>query len=263
MTTENPQRAADAPIPLAIWGPSSAGKTVLLAQLYLEIQSQGGEWTIRPTAESLKFIDRMQEWRVNNRFPPATPVGEPDRIVYVFHNQRTGVRASLQVEDRAGTDYEKQEPEARRRLNAAAGLVLLVDPFREQRHLQLELRRLMDTMYVEREDARGRDPRPIAVCISKADVLIESPSDLERARLDPDGFVRDRDCWNLVPLLERFCGNYRLFPVSGVGVNLNFGVVEPNIFYDESFRFRVGNRGIPFNLLAPFSWLIARITDNT
>lgn len=249
------------PIPLAIWGPSSAGKTVLLAQLYLEVHSQGGEWTIRPTADSLKFIDRMQEWRVDNRFPPATPVGEPDRIVYVFHNERTGANASLQVEDRAGTDYERQEPDTRQRLNAAAGLVLLVDPYREQRNLQLELRRLMDTMYVEREEFRAKDPRPIAVCISKADVLIETPADLERACRDPDGFVRDHDRWNLVPLLDRCCGNYRLFPVSGVGVHLHYGVVEPNTFYDESLRLRIGNRGAPFNLLAPFAWLIGRITE--
>ncbi|MFO1429791.1 MAG: hypothetical protein U1F76_06580 [Candidatus Competibacteraceae bacterium] len=254
--------AVDQAIQLAIWGPSASGKTMLLAQLYLEIHAEKGDWDIYPTQKSLEFIDRMQEWRINNLFPPATPVGKKDQIIYEFFNHRTQVKASLLVEDRAGKDYESQEEESRQRMNTAAGLVLLVDPFREQGKLYLELSRLLNRMHVDRQEPEPKDRRPFAVCISKADFLIESPADYRRACQEPDVFVRDNDRWGLVPLLDRFCSNYRLFPVSAVGVQVRYGVIEPIAFYDENLKLRTGAQGRPFNLMAPFTWLIDQVTVN-
>ncbi len=250
------------PIQLAIWGPSAAGKTVLLAQLYLEIYAERGDWDIYPTQKSLEFIERMQEWRVNNLFPPATPVGQKDQIIYQFVNHRTHAKAALLVEDRAGKDYESQEEESRQRLNTAEGLVILVDPFREQRSLYVELSRLLNRMHVDRQEPEQKDRRPIAVCISKADFLIESPADYRRACEEPDAFVRENDRWSLAPLLDRFCANYRLFPVSAVGVQLHYGVIEAIAFYDENLKLRIGSKGKPFNLMAPFTWLIDQLTAN-
>ncbi len=108
-----------------------------------------------------------------------------------------------------------------------------------------------------------KDDRPIAVCVSKADVLIESPQDLRRAREDPDGFVREHDRMGLVRALDRFCSNYRLFPVSAAGVLLHRGVIEPMVFYDEKLVPRVRPGGELLNLMEPFTWLLDQVTSRS
>ena len=55
-----PSAPAPDPIHLTLWGPSAAGKTVLLAQIYIETAGGDGEWEIFPTAESHEFIRQMR-----------------------------------------------------------------------------------------------------------------------------------------------------------------------------------------------------------
>jgi len=254
-------------IPLAIWGPAASGKTVLMAQLHLESHAEAGEWDIYPTRQdSLDFIHQMQERRLDNQFPPATAVGRKEHIAYEFVNRKTGVRASLAVEDRAGQDYERMEEDARARLNAAAGLVLLIDPTRNQRDIQSQLSRMLFQMHTDLRAGRAaeadpKDRRPIAVCVSKADELLRWPADYRRACQAPDAFVREADRWDLTPMLEKFCANYRFFPLSAVGVALSHGVLEPNTFYDENFNLRIKTKGKPFNLMTPFAWLIGQLAE--
>ena len=64
---------------------------------------------------------------------------------------------------------------------------------------------------------------------------------------------------SLTPLLDRFSSNYRLFPLSSVGVRLHYGVIETVVFYDENLRLRLGGAGKSFNLMAPFNWLINQV----
>jgi len=262
--------ADEAAIPLAIWGPIASGKTLLMAQLHLETHAGPGEWDVYPAQQSaLQFIHQMQECRLNNEFPPATAVGLEEQIAYEFVNRNTGARATLAVEDRGGKDYEHEtlHQDARQRVNSAAGLVLLIDPSRDTRHVQSQLSHLLLQMHGDRRaDAASadglKDLRPIAVCVSKADGLIESPADYHRACADPDGFVRAKDRWGMAPLLDKFCANYRFFAVSAVGVALRHGVIEANTFYDENFNLRLKSQGKPFNLMAPFAWLIGQLAAN-
>ena len=253
---------------LTVWGPAASGKTVLMAQLHLENPVDGGDWDIYPTQQaSLDFIHQMKERRLDNQFPPATAVGRKDQIGYGFFNRRTGVRASLLAEDRAGQDYERLEDDARGRLNTAAGLVLLIDPTRDPRDIQSQVSRMLFQMHTDRragqpQASSPKDPRPIAVCVSKADELLGWASDYRRACLEPDAFVREADRWDLSPLLEKFCANYRFFPVSAVGVDLCHGVLEANTFYDENYNLRIKTKGKPFNLMNPFTWLIGQLTEN-
>lgn len=252
---------------LAIWGPAGAGKTVLMAQLHLETQAGQGEWEVYPTDHgALKFIQQMQEHRLNNEFPPATAVGGKEQVAYEFFNRASGARVALSVEDRAGKDFEHESlhEEARQRVNTAAGLVLLIDPTREPRHIQAQMSHLLMRMHTDRRASQPqgespKDPRPIAVCVSKADGLVERPVDYMRACQAPDAFVRDNDRWGLVPLLDKFCANYRLFPLSAVGVHLRHGVIESNTFYDENFNLRLKAPTRPFNLMAPFTWLVGQL----
>src|SRR5262249_29154659 len=117
---------------LALWGPSAAGKTALLAQLFL-LPVTGEGWEVFPTEASLPFIEQMQtRLQTENLFPEPSTVGNVDKLLYHFVNRKLGTRAALRVEDRAGLDSEQMSPEWQQRLNAADGLVLLFDPVRER-----------------------------------------------------------------------------------------------------------------------------------
>jgi len=242
---------------LALWGPSAAGKTALLAQLY---DRAHGDWTIYPTAESLPFIERMQPvLQANNLFPMATSLGNPERIVYLFRNHETGAAGTLHVEDRAGKDFEERNEETQERLRSAEGLVLLFDPARDPQKLAGEVRATLQRLQVISERGSEKDSRPIAVCLSKADLMIRTPGDLRRVREEPDAFVRERMAPGLADWIERFCSNFRLFPVSAAGVRVRRGVVQPVVFYDERLQFRIGHGGEPINLIEPFLWIFEQL----
>ena len=68
------------------------------------------------------------------------------------------------------------------------------------------------------------------------------------------------DHWGLSRLFNRYSANYRFFPVSAAGVELIFGIAEPNIFYDENLTVRVKGKSHSFNLMAPFDWLIGELS---
>lgn len=242
---------------LALWGPSAAGKTALLAQLF---DRDHGDWEIYPTQDSLSFIERMQPvLQTNNLFPPATMVGDRERIVYLFRNGKTGAAGTLHVEDRAGKDFEDMVEEGQQRLRSADGLVLLFDPTRDPRKLAGEVRTTLQRLHVISERGTEKDPRPIAICLSKADLMIRTPDDLRHVREAPDLFVRERMAPSLSDSIDRFCSNFKLFPVSAAGVRVRRGVVEPVVFYDEQLRFRIGHGGEPINLIEPFLWIFEQL----
>ncbi len=260
-----PSKRSRAPVRLALWGPSAAGKTVLLAQLYLYMKRCEGpnDWEVFPTEQSLAFIKQMREMMLReNLFPKATVTGIPERVVYQFSKPTTGDKASLLVEDRAGSEYEKLNAQAQERLRSADGLVLIFDPTRDRTSLEIEISQTLEDVHVQSGRDGERDDRPIAVCISKADTLITTPADLQRATDDPDGFVRTHE--KIAPILfavlERFCSTVKFFPVSAAGIHLHHGVVEPTVFYDESMTPRIARSGEPFNLMAPFAWVLDQIT---
>jgi GTPase SAR1 family protein len=246
-------------IHLALWGPSASGKTVLLAQLYNSKSGTGG-WDIYPTQESLPFVEQMQaRLQSENRFPPFTTVGHADNLLYEFVNRETGAHGSLQVEDRAGRESEELNAESQQRLNAADGLVLLFDPTRDPQVLRLEVQRTLQRLHVAGKRKTEKDPRPIAVCLSKADLLIRTAEDARRATEEPDAFVRERMVADLGGWIDHFCSNYRLFPVSAAGIRVRRGVVEPVVFFDEQLQPRIRPDGQPINLAEPFLWVFEQV----
>jgi hypothetical protein len=251
------------PVQLAIWGPSSSGKTALVAKLYLEDQDTG--WEIFPTEKSMKFIHDMRAaMRSSNLFPKATVKGkEGEQIEYLLRHKNTGAEASLRMEDRAGSESETLSDPIRRQLGEANGLVLLFDPAAEGIALESQVWKTLEHVHVASGRGVHKDDRPIAVCVSKADLLIETVEDLRSAIDDPDGFVRRHDKMNLVRALDRFCTNYKLFPVSAAGIRLRHGVVEPVVFYDETLLPRIGPGGQPLNVMAPFAWLLDQVTNRS
>lgn len=250
------------PIRLAMWGPSSAGKTALLARLYLDDEEKIA-WDVFPTATSLQFIQDMRNhMRTSNAFPPATTAAV-EQIEYQFRHREIGTEASLRLEDRAGSESEKLSDSIRAQLTEAQGLVLVFDPLAEGPALESQVWRTLEHVHVASGRGMRKDPRPIAVCVTKADVLIETIDDLRSARTDPDGFVRRHDRMGLVKALDRLCENYKLFPVSAAGIRVRHGVLEPVVFYDEALRPRLCPGGSPLNVKAPFVWLLDQVTSRS
>lgn len=261
-----PAHGTEKTVRLALWGPAAAGKTALVANLFLDAHDP--DWAVFPAQQSLEFVDSLRgRMKLGNQFPAATRVGEPQGIEYYFEHRASGIIASLQLEDRAGTESEALEAEnlggktsLKNRLGVADGLVVLFDPTKEPQHLESLVSRTFELLHVASGRKAGRDPRPIAVCVSKADLLIEHPDDFRKALDSPDEFVRERVA-SVVGAIDRYCSNYRLFPLSAAGVRLRFGSIEPVVFIDEALEPRICPGGTPFNLMAPFTWLLNQLTE--
>lgn len=246
------------PRKIALWGAVGSGKTALLSALFHE--AAGTDLRVLPTEASQGFLRERGHDRAENRFPPPTAVTEPDTAF--FFVEAEGVEAELHIHDRAGSHWEKLDPGAHDELRQADGALLLVDPFAELLELEQQLTETLTALFV----AQGRvDARPFAVCLSKADALIETPEDLGMAVQQPGEFAR-RILRKRMPTLEeriaRFCARYALFAVSSVGVRLRHGMVESTAFLDERLRWRHGHGGTPVNLAAPFVWLLREIGAN-
>jgi hypothetical protein len=257
------------PIEIALWGPTAAGKTAFVAKLYLD--SQDDQWEVFSTGKSLTFVQDMRERiRKDNLFPKATAVGHMWDIEYIFTHRKTRVRWSMQLEDRAGYHSQELEEAARedekagvvslkRRLQSADGLVLVFDPLANEVALENSVANTLELLNVASGRVGLKEERPIAVCFSKADVLIRTPQDLRRAVDQPDEFVRERMPAALVRPLDRLCSNYRLFPVSAAGVRTRYGIIEPAVFVDEACEPRISPGGAAFNLMAPFTWILGEL----
>lgn len=246
---------------LCLWGPSSAGKTALLAQLFHLGTQAGTDWEALPAAGAQDFVETTrQRMREENRFPGATAPGSLSvkELGYHFRHRTRDAVACLTVEDRAGVDWEQYVPIGQA-LIEADGLVLVLDATHEPARLEGFLSRTLQRLSHARGQSPRRDSRPIAVCLSKADLWIRTAEELASARREPGPFVRrwlDPRC--LVPL-DTYCERFELFPVSAVGVRLRWGAVEPTVFVDEKGEERFCPRGRPVNLLEPFAWVLDRL----
>jgi GTPase SAR1 family protein len=248
-------------VTVALWGPASAGKTVFLAQLYLQPFSMKTDWDIFATEDSQRFLEQVQKEIDNNRFPPATTINDIQKVAYTFRHRVTGREAALIIEDRAGVESTNLTEESKKRLNEADGLLLLFDPEAEPRLLAHKIEETLRKLHIAAARGARSDQRPIAVCLSKCDLLIDTPEDLERARQNPREFVLEKITPDLVQWLGKYCADFELFPVSSVGIRLRHGAIERVVFYDEAFALRMGADGASINLMAPFEWLFNRIEE--
>lgn len=245
---------------VALWGPSAAGKTAFLAQLFRRYSNFASEWEIFPTADANRFLEIVGSEIDRNCFPKATVVSDTiSNVAYLFRHRNSGKEVALVVEDRPGIESEELTEEGKKRLNEAHGLILIFDPERERRSLESQIEQTLRKLYVAANRGTQKDERPIAVCLSKADRLIETAIDLQRAVDSPREFVLEKITSDLAAWLGRYCRNYELFPISSAGVRLRHGIVEPAIFLDEQLMLRMGSEGEPINLMAPFEWLFDRI----
>ncbi|MEO1083426.1 MAG: hypothetical protein AAFY88_04225, partial [Acidobacteriota bacterium] len=200
------------------------------------------------------FAAMRRRLAVDGHFPAATPLAHRERLSYAFQDRTSRWRAVLTLEDRAGALFEYNEETVLERLRDADALVLLFDPRRDPMRLRTEILQTLERIHAERGFGSEPDPRPTAVCLSKADVLMRTLDDFELARRSPGDFVKRHLDASLVASLKRYCGRFELFPVAAVGLDAAWGVLEPRLVVDELGRDRPIPGGASLNLLAPFVW---------
>lgn len=241
---------------VALWGPTSSGKTAFLSQLYFQ---HSDEWDVFPTQDSLAFLEVVRPFMEKNSFPRPTAVATMKRVAYTFQNKKTAKEFALVVEDRPGEESEVLREDGKKRFNDALGLVLLFDAEKDLRLLERQIEQTLAYLNVAADRGSKKDDRPFAICLSKADLKIRSADDLQRALERPREFVLEKISLDIVHWVDKFCSNYEFFPVSSIGVRLRHGVIEPIVFYDETLSLRMGSDGQSVNLLRPFAWLFDRI----
>lgn len=272
--TKEPDSSAidsDSDIYLTLWGPSAAGKTVFLAQLDIAASANvhqdpnKKDWQIFPKSVSIDFTSAMREqMRKENHFPKAT-TGSVEEIAFTF--KKGNINATLKVDDRPGAHYEdyvslqskadKTQMEAH--LSQTEGFVLLFDP-------DAEIAKLAQQIWSTVERLGHDNTRPVAICVSKSDLLVETTHDYQAmTSADPKqqhdfvkNYLLSKD-ERLLDTIERYTTNYRFFPVSAAGIRHHYGIIEPVVFYDESFKPRICSEDKPINLLAPFFWVLDEI----
>ena len=267
---------------LALWGLSQAGKTAFLAQLFHQPMNE--KWQVWPRATSRKFFTDTQADTFANKFSPPTPLNEPAQVVCTLQRRSDGLTVALQVEDRSGKHWEWEaaldqsgadtgnpvsdgtavgnEEETGSRdpsevLRKAAGLIVMLHPTPNPKALERQVTRTLFELFIARD--HQRDPRPVAICLSKADSLVRTPQELREAIEEPERFVLRRFPADLETWVRKYCTDPKFFPVSAVGVKLRYGVVEPMIMRDVTLTMRKGVGGKPINLMAPFDWIITRL----
>lgn len=257
-------------IKLSLWGPPSAGKTVFVSQLYWQGTDSSSDWDIRLLSEDSKqYMSQMYDTIQNkNKFPLGTNLGHDNKIEFLIINEKENIQANLFIEDRAGAHYSgeaeasdgnlKLEESIVEILKQSDGLIFLFDPSREKSILFSEVWNTMQTLQLELSGGRKKIQIPVAVCLTKADNEIDSLEKFNFALKDPDTFVREYAEISLIELLDKYCENYSLFPVSSVGIKVSEYLVEPIVFYDDALESRVvpNDETKTINLLSPFVWLM-------
>jgi len=245
---------------IGLWGPSSSGKTVWLAQLYLRLHHLKTEWKVFPaTSETQRFIELMRSLIVDQRrFPDGTLEGSGVKIEYEFAHPGHPDKLHVFTEDRAGVLSERLGDAELQAFGEAHGLMVLLDL--ERPNYASEVRRTLERFFLHARDSKqDRDMRPVVFCLSKADRRISDHSDFEFAHREPEEFVRRQLEPELLEFVNQYCGRHTYFPVSAVGVQIDFGLVRPAVYYDERLSLRLLNEGVPVHLLTPFEWLFEEL----
>jgi hypothetical protein len=248
---------------LRIWGAPSSGKTAYLAQLFLRPDHGGDrQWSVHlpPGSDQAWYKSRLEQLYTENRFPEPTPPGTTDRLSYRLVNERRGRSVTIAIEDRPGSEYQDFDQATAQRLARADGLLLLVDPMHDPAQQNREVRSAFLAIQQERRDL-AKDPRPLALCVSKCDEYIQSVEDWYLAKEHPEGFLRELIGPTIANAVADRFEDYRLFALSAAGLHIAHGAVRPSVFYDETFEPRIATLGEPLNLLEPLIWLLERIGE--
>ncbi|MBL8213833.1 MAG: GTPase domain-containing protein [Bryobacterales bacterium] len=238
---------------IGLWGRSEAGKTALLYQLCTHVTQTG--WQVFPNEAARPFLENAASLAAQNRFPQPTALGTRAQVVYDLCSPQ-GQSASIHVTDKAGEELEELSDEVTAELNSCDGLLLLFDCMEPRSQLQTGLKRLLNSLHMARQAGAARNPKPIAICLTKADRLMETEADMHLAIEQPARFVSERIDPALAVIAETRLSCFQLFPVSAAGVFVKEGALRSATFFDESLSPRLATGGRAINLTAPIAFLL-------
>ncbi|WP_157817564.1 hypothetical protein [Candidatus Thiodictyon syntrophicum] len=276
--------AGDRPVPvpnirIAVWGLAGAGKTTLMMAL-LGIprpDSSVRSWSftaVQEAGDQSFFIGKTFD---ANRFPYATTPSEtPERYECIACRTDDGPCWRIVVEDRAGKEYENLAPAGRQRTDGDSGsallaklredtdgILLLIDP--ERTDADPYIRQIVTTLYGK---GAPNPDRPLAVCISMCDRLLNDFDDVQHARENPQGFVdvlKDKKLKTRyarsLEFIQTNVARVAFFPISAVGVRPRCGILLPTVVYDDDLTPRplwTGTNTI--HVERPFEWILDQIT---
>jgi GTPase SAR1 family protein len=238
---------------ITLWGPSSAGKTALLANLILRLPPEESGWQVFETEVSHDEVKaQIRKILRENEFPLATDKTQPRQISFIFKNEKTNAEHMLETTDRAGVDSEDMHQALLQSLTDADGIVLVLDWNRG--HRETEVYEALLEMNLKR--GAKKDDRPLAVCLSKVDQFIRDTDELRRLHEKRETFVQEKLSDDLLRRIRQYHSNVSYFPISSVGLRLRYGSIQKSVFYDERLLLRATTLGTPLNIVEPFIWIM-------
>jgi hypothetical protein len=256
---------------VGIWGTKSAGKTMYLGMLRINIMRQYQPmWRMTPWNEDAsRFIGMVDVALADHRFTPPTLPDQPDNLWFqiskrdpIHHRDQT---YSLRVLDMPGEWYQNPEKAVINGVNVlqeylanCQGLLCLVDPdSSKQERMNIYLGELLRTLFLK----NNRQPidKWFAFCLTKMDL----PAHRAHCH-NPTPYVQQKLGSMLLDNLHQYCipGRVRFdFACSAVGFypgikpeRSNSGIDwEGNAIIYETDRIQ------PFGLLEPLGWLFSGI----
>jgi hypothetical protein len=262
-------------------GHVATGKTHWLAMAYRELKnfdfgSKANFATIKDGKTS-EFNSIVQDIIKNGKGTSATQVKCVDPLMFHFTDNdrfgKTDVLLSLfdysgEISDRDGKDSLRQ------RALDADGYLFFLDPTIPAEHQKEALINLSEEVKIQKGVDRGRTIQvPLAICVSKIDLLINRDKSLgggilkrfhkELMELDPNGddysmeiidacsSMMERyvttiwDGWNVSQDVDRiFDGRFRFFPLTPVGLH---SIGQEELKYITQ---------MPYRVLHPLLWLL-------
>lgn len=256
---------------VGIWGTKSAGKTMYLGMLRINIMRQHQHtWQMMPWNEHAgRFIGMVDAALSEHRFTAPTLPDQPDNLWFQISKRdpinHRDQNYSLRVLDMPGEWYQMPEKAVINGVNVlqeylanCQGLLCLVDPdSREQERLNIYLGELLRTLFLKNQ--RQRIDKRFAFCLTKMDLPAHRTH-----RHNPIPYVQQKLGQMLVDNLLQFCIKDRVrfdFACSAVGFypgvrpeRSNSGIDwEGNAIIYETDKIQ------PFGLLEPLEWLFGQI----
>lgn len=256
---------------VGIWGTKSAGKTMYLGMLRINIMRQHHHmWRMTPWNEHAShFIGMIDVALAEHRFTEPTLPDQPDNLWFqigkrdpVFHRDQT---YSLRVLDMPGEWYQTPEKAVISGVNVlqeylagCQGLLCLVDPdSNEKERMNIYLGHLLRTLFLKNNGQRI--DKWFAFCLTKMDLPAHRTH-----RQNPTPYVKQKLGQLLVDNLQQYCvpGRVRFdFACSAVGFYPGVRPERSNSGVDWKGKAVIyeTDKIQPFGLLEPLEWLFGQI----
>lgn len=252
-----------------LWGDTSSGKTVYLAQLYLNLGATfNSEKTLlvphAPSSDAKEYFKaRQKEMLHDNELPAQTMTGNDTGLAFMLEDREKNESWLLNIRDRAGEDLVREHADVAQAFGASDGVIIFLNSI-DQDGLFAKVRDIVSEIYFQSTKSNVRKI-PVAVCVTKFDAHISNRQELELARTQHAAVVeRVIEDGQLLTYINEQFENVAYFPISSIGMKVNGDVASNVIFFDNQFNNRIviDDDVQKLNLLEPLKWLISQSVEH-